>query len=159
MTSESICLSADFGVVTLRQLANHQWLRSVKFVGNGRLEVECITKNTYSNLSAIKKDLNFDPGDEYVYCNTGFTLLAEVVARLSGMSFAEFTDLEIFKPLDMNTLFYDDHEKIVPNRAYSYKIDSLSYKSQCSACQCGSDKPFTVEDLSQWVMVQTREWR
>lgn len=54
-----------------------------------------------------------------------------------------------------NTLFYDDHEKIVPNRAYSYnKVDSLSYKkSVLSYANVGATSLFTtVEDLSQWAM-------
>ncbi|WP_373521612.1 serine hydrolase domain-containing protein, partial [Aquiflexum sp.] len=88
--------------------------------------------------------------------NTGFTLLAEVVARVSGMSFAEYTESNIFSPLGMvNTLFYDDHEKIVPNRAYSYsKMDSLGYKKAVlSYANVGATSLFTtVEDLSQWAM-------
>lgn len=150
----------DFGkTITLRHLASHtsglrdQW--NLLAMAGWRLD-DVITKEHVLKLVSNQKDLNFDPGDEYVYCNTGFTLLAEVVARVSGMSFAEFTELEIFKPLDMvNTLFYDDHEKIVPNRAYSYnKIDSLSYKkSVLSYANVGATSLFTtVEDLSQWAM-------
>ncbi|MBK7638121.1 MAG: serine hydrolase [Saprospiraceae bacterium] len=69
-------------------------------------------------LLKLKKELNFSPGEEFVYCITGFTLLAEAVARVSGMTFAQFTQKNIFGPLQMkSTLFYDDHEKIVKNRA------------------------------------------
>ncbi len=99
--------------------------------------------------------LNFNPGDEYAYCNTGFTLLAEVVSRISDMSFAEFTEANIFKPLKMsNTLFYNDHEKIVKNRAYSYKSDSGGYKkSVLNFANVGATSLFTtVEDLSLWSM-------
>jgi len=99
--------------------------------------------------------LNFNPGDEFVYCNTGYTLLAEVVARVSGKSFPEFTDEYIFKPLKMtNTLFYDDHEKIVRNRAYSYQSAGNGYKkSVLSYANAGATSLFTtVEDLSLWAM-------
>ena len=91
-----------------------------------------------------------------MYCNTGFTLLAEVVARISGKPFAEFTEERIFKPLNMNnTLFYDDHEKIVKNRAYSYHLESdVTYKkSVLNFANVGATSLFTtVEDLSLWSM-------
>ena len=90
-----------------------------------------------------------------MYCNTGFTLLAEVVARVSGVSFATFTKERIFKPLKMNnTLFYDDHEKIVKNRAYSYHSDSSGYKkSVLSYANVGATSLLTtVEDLSLWAL-------
>jgi len=70
---------------------------------------DVITKEHIMKLVNKQKELNFNPGDKFWYCNTGFTLLAEVVARVSGMSFAEFTSEHIFKPLGMsNTLFYGD---------------------------------------------------
>ena len=88
---------------------------------------DIITKDQVLRLVSRQKDLNFTPGDEFLYCNTGFTLLAEVVARVSGMSFTEFTSTHIFEPLKMtNTQFYADCEKIVKNRAYSYQNYPIS---------------------------------
>ncbi len=150
----------DFGkTITLRHLASHtsgmrdQW--NLLAMAGWRLD-DVITKEHVLKLVSNQKELNFDPGEEFMYCNTGFTLLAEVVARVSGMSFAEFTKSKIFSLLGMdNTLFYDDHEKIVPNRAYSYsKMDSLGYKkSVLSYANVGATSLFTtVEDLSLWVM-------
>ena len=148
----------DFGkTITLRHLANHtsglrdQW--NLLALAGWRLD-DVITKDHVLKLVSKQKDLNFEPGDEYLYCNTGFTLLAEVVAKVSGKSFAEFTKANIFQPLGMNsTLFYDDHERIVPNRAYSYKGDSTGYKkSVLSYANVGATSLFTtVEDLSLWV--------
>jgi len=118
----------DFGeTITLRHLANHtsglrdQW--NLLALAGWQLD-DVITKEHIMKLVERQKELNFKPGEEYLYCNTGFTLMAEVVARVSGKSFAEFTKDRIFGPLEMNnTLFYDDHEKIVKNRAYSYYSD------------------------------------
>ena len=150
----------DFGkTITLRHLANHtsgmrdQW--NLLAMAGWRLD-DVITKDHVLKLVSNQKELNFDPGEEFMYCNTGFTLLAEVVARVTGMTFAEFTESKIFSPLGMdNTLFYDDHEKIVPNRAYSYsKLDSLGYKkSVLSYANVGATSLFTtVEDLSLWAL-------
>ena len=149
----------DFGkTITLRHLASHtsglrdQW--NLLAMAGWRLD-DVITKEHILKIVSKQKELNYNPGEEYVYCNTGFTLLAETVARVSGMSFAEFTQKNIFEPLQMkSTLFYDDHEKIVKNRAYSYNQDSIGYKkSVLSYANAGATSLFTtVEDLSKWTM-------
>jgi len=149
----------DFGkVITLRHLAHHtsglrdQW--TLLALAGWRLD-DVITKEHILKLVSRQKELNFNPGDEYMYCNTGFTLLAEVVARVSGKTFAEFTKERIFNPLKMNnTLFYDDHEKIVRNRAYSYYATDSGYKkSVLSYANAGATSLFTtVEDLGRWAM-------
>lgn len=149
----------DFGkTITLRHLAHHtsglrdQW--ALIAMAGGRLD-DVITKEHILKLVERQKELNFEPGAEYLYSNTGYTLLAEVVARVSGKSFAEFTEERIFKPLNMtNTLFYSDHEKIVRNRAYSYRPFGKGYKkSVLSYANVGATSLFTtVEDLSLWAV-------
>jgi len=150
----------DFGKkITLRHLASHtsgmrdQW--TLLSMAGWRFD-DVITKEHILKLVSQQKELNFNPGESYMYCNTGFTLLAEVVARISGKTFAEFTEERIFKPLDMsNTLFYDDHEKIVKNRAYSYHSvnDNQYKKSVLNFANVGATSLFsTVEDLALWSM-------
>ena len=149
----------DFGkTITLRHLASHtsglrdQW--NLLVMAGWRFD-DVITKEHVLKLVRKQKELNFNPGEEFLYCNTGFTLLAEIVSRVSDMSFAEFTKAHIFKPLEMNnTLFYDDHEKIVRNRAYSYHTDSTGFKkSVLNYANVGATSLFTtVEDLSMWSM-------
>ncbi|WP_422103790.1 serine hydrolase domain-containing protein [Winogradskyella sp.] len=149
----------DFGTtITLRHLAAHtsgmrdQW--SLLNLAGWRWD-DVITKEHIMKLVAKQKDLNFQPGEEYTYSNTGFTLLAEVVARISGKSFAEFTQEHIFGPLKMNqTLFYDDHQKVVKNRAYSYYSQDGTYKkSVLNYANVGATSLFTtVEDLALWSM-------
>ena len=149
----------DFGkTITLRHLATHtsgmrdQW--DLLSLAGWRFD-DVITKDHILKLVSKQQDLNFDPGEEYLYCNTGFTLLAEVVARLSGQSFAEFTQQRIFGPLKMGrSQFYDDHEKIVKNRAYSYNPTASGFqKSVLSFANVGATSLFTtVEDLALWAM-------
>lgn len=149
----------DFGkVITLNELMHHtsglrdQW--DLLAMAGWRLD-DIITKDQILRLVSQQKELNFTPGDEFLYCNTGFTLLAEVVARVSGQTFAEFTRKNIFEPLKMNnTLFYDDCEKIVKNRAYSYHADSTGLKkSILSYSTVGATSLFTTaEDLSLWAI-------
>jgi CubicO group peptidase (beta-lactamase class C family) len=149
----------DFGdTITLRHLVHHtsglrdQW--NLLALAGWRLD-DVITKEQILKLVANQKELNFRPGEEFLYCNTGFTLLAEVAERVSGQSFTDFTRERIFEPLNMrNTFFYDDHQRIVKNRAYSYFIDSTGFKkSVLSYSNVGATSLFTtVEDLSKWAL-------
>ena len=66
--------------------------------------------------------LNFKPGSQYAYCNTSYTLLALIVARVSGTSLREYAHQQIFEPLGMhNSRFLDDRSDIVRNRANAYQ--------------------------------------
>ncbi len=149
----------DFGkTIRIRHLIHHisglrdQW--ELLVMAGWRLD-DVITKEHILKMVRHQRELNFAPGEEYLYCNTGFTLLAEIVARVSGHSFAEWTETNIFKPLGMtNTQFYDDHEKIVKNRAYSYSpLKKGGFKKRVlSYANVGATSLFTtVEDMSKWV--------
>jgi CubicO group peptidase (beta-lactamase class C family) len=149
----------DFGkTITLDHLLHHtsglrdQW--ELLALAGWRLD-DIITTKQILNLVNHQKELNFNPGDQMMYCNTGYTLLAEVVARVSGMSFAEFTGARIFEPLKMSqTQFYDDCQKVVKNRAYSYIQESSGYKkSNLNYSTVGATSLFTTsEDLCNWAL-------
>lgn len=149
----------DYGnKITLRHLAQHtsglrdQW--SLLTMAGWRID-DVITTDQIMKLVCNQKNVNFLPGEEFNYCNTGFTLLSEVVARVTDQSFAEFTQERIFTPLGMDrSLFYDDHEKLVKNRAYSYQyaVDRFK-KRKLSYANVGATSLFTTaEDLSLWAM-------
>jgi CubicO group peptidase (beta-lactamase class C family) len=150
----------DFGErITLRHMLHHtsglrdQW--SLLGLAGWRYSQDLITDDDVISVLVHQKALNFEPGDRYMYSNTGFTLLAIVVKRVSGMSLREFTSKNIFEPLGMkHTHFRDDHEEVI-------KHDALGYE------QDGPDKPFrmnltnfdtvgatslhtTVEDAQLW---------
>jgi CubicO group peptidase (beta-lactamase class C family) len=76
---------------------------------------------TILDLVSHQKALNFDPGAEYLYSNTGYTLAAIIVQRVSGQPFATFTEERMFKPLGMtNTRWRADFTAIVKGRATAY---------------------------------------
>ena len=149
----------DFGQkITLRQMANHssglrdQW-RLLHL--SGWRPDDVVLNTDIIDLVAQQKELNFTPGSKLMYSNTGFTLLAEVVARVSGQSFAEFTRSNIFEPLQMdNSQFFDDYHKIVENRAYSYQTEAENlFKDKLSFSTVGATNLFTtVMDLIKWVI-------
>jgi CubicO group peptidase (beta-lactamase class C family) len=69
------------------------------------------------------KELNFKPGDEYLYNNTGFTLLSVVVQRASGKSFNDYCQERLFKPLGMTrTHWRTDFTEVVEDRATAYRL-------------------------------------
>ncbi|HMQ87586.1 MAG TPA: serine hydrolase [Flavilitoribacter sp.] len=149
----------DFGKpITIRQLAHHtsglrdQW--NLLALAGWRLD-DVITREQILKLVFNQKELNFEPNAEHLYCNTGYTLMAEIVARVTEKPFPEWCRQHIFEPLGMKqTLFYDDHEKIVKNRAYSYYQSPEGFKkSVLSYANVGATSLFTtVEDLAKWAV-------
>ena len=100
------------------------------------------------------RELNFDPGEDYEYSNTGLIVAATVVERASGKSLEAFTDARIFRPLGMeHTRWREDHRVVVPGRASAYSGTPVS--------GFRNDHPFTrvigsggllttVEDFLKW---------
>ena len=76
---------------------------------------------TILDLASHQKALNFDPGEEYLYSNTGYTLAAIIAQRVSGRPFAALGQERLFKPLGMtNTQWRDDFTRVVKHRATAY---------------------------------------
>jgi CubicO group peptidase (beta-lactamase class C family) len=148
----------DFGrTITIRHLLNHtsgmrdQW--ELLAMGGWRLD-DVITRDHILTMVRHQKELNFEPGDRYLYCNTGYTLAGEIVTRVSGKPLREFARENIFEPLGMSrTHFHDDHQLIVPGRSYSYSQNSEGFqKSVLSYANVGATSLFTtVEDLVLWL--------
>jgi CubicO group peptidase (beta-lactamase class C family) len=68
-----------------------------------------------------QRAINFTPGAQYSYSNSGYNLAAMIVARVSGKPFAEFSQERLFKPLGMtHTSWRDDFRRVVKNRAIAY---------------------------------------
>lgn len=150
---------SDYGhKITIKNLANHtSGIRDNTDLANliGISEADLFSNENAVRLITSQKELNFIPGDEFQYCNSGYILLAEIVKRVSGQSFAEFTQARIFKPLKMkNSQFIDAPETIIKNRAYSYdKFDNTYYKNILNHSFVGSTGlNTTIDDLSLWAM-------
>jgi CubicO group peptidase (beta-lactamase class C family) len=115
----------DYGhAITLRQMLHHtsgfrDFLTLLDI--SGRHEEDIRSKDEMLDLIARQKGLNNNPGDEFIYSNTNYFLLGEVVERATKKSLAEFAAENIFLPLGMaHTRFYDDHRLVVPGRIPAY---------------------------------------
>ncbi|HET9440313.1 MAG TPA: serine hydrolase domain-containing protein, partial [Longimicrobiales bacterium] len=148
----------DFGAkITIRMLANHtsglrdQW--GLLGMMNSPPGSAVHTPELVLDLVTRQRDLNFKPNEQYLYSNTGYTLLGIIVKRASGKSLAEYTRDNIFQPLGMsNTQWRDDYTRVVKGRATAYNRSGDAFRQ---------DMPFTnvygnggllttVRDLIVW---------
>ncbi len=150
----------DFGnTITIRHLLHHtsglrDWVQSLVIAGVAMEDV--ISFKHILKMVRHQKTLNFEPGSEFLYSNTGYNLLAEIVETVTGDSFREWTDTHIFKPLAMtNSHFHDDHQMILKNRAYSYqavKNGGFKHAVNNTTALGSSSLCSTVEDLAKWIL-------
>jgi CubicO group peptidase (beta-lactamase class C family) len=116
----------DYGHrITIRHLLTHtsglrdQW--DLLIAARGRFEEDRITEADVLEIVTRQRALNFVPGTEYLYSNTGYTLAGTIVRRVSGKSLREFAEERIFGPLGMRaTHFHDDYTMVVKGRAAGY---------------------------------------
>lgn len=102
---------------------------------------------------ARQKALNFDPGSDWLYSNSGFFLLSVIVKRASGRSLREFAAQNIFEPLQMkHTVFRNEHAQLLPNRALAYDPKGGGYALDVSYFEQTGDGAVhtSVEDLLKW---------
>jgi CubicO group peptidase (beta-lactamase class C family) len=148
----------DYGhKIAIRNLLQHtsgirdQW--QTLGIAGWRLD-DVITQQQILRVLFRQKELNFVPGTQHLYSNGGYTLAAEIVARVSGMSFPEFCAKRIFQPLDMShTHIHDDLRRIVPHRAYSYDRRGNGFEaSPLNYANAGATSLFTTApDLVRWL--------
>ncbi|HKI02349.1 MAG TPA: serine hydrolase domain-containing protein, partial [Thermoanaerobaculia bacterium] len=107
-------------------------------------------------LAAIvrQKALDFPPGSEHNYSNSGYFLLSQIIKRVSGKTFREFAQERIFTPLGMsNTRILDDHLAVIPHRATAYgPHPGGGFGVEMSNWEQTGDGGVqtTVEDLAKW---------
>ncbi len=113
-----------------------------------------ITYDQLLRLTYAQKKLNFPPGEKFEYSNTGYLFLAEIVSKVTGMSFREWTQQNIFDTLQMTqSTFVDDQGLIIPNKANSYYLDhdgELKVSPNNSQVPGPSSLVSNTTDLAKW---------
>ena len=117
----------DYGnQITIRHLLHHtsgirEYLALVNLIGKPEGSVFGYTTQELVELLSRQQKLNFEPGSQFSYTNSGYFLLAEIVTRVSGMKASAFAQENIFEPLGMTqTRFYDNPNAIIRNQAFGY---------------------------------------
>jgi CubicO group peptidase (beta-lactamase class C family) len=150
----------DFGKpITIANLLCHtsglrDWPETLGLSGVGMEDP--ITLDMILEMVRRQRELDFAPGEEHLYSNTGYNVLAAVVARITGQSFRSWTGTNLFEPLGMRSTFVcDNAAEPVPNRADSYvPADRGKFRrvaSQLSA-QGSSSLFITADDMGKWLL-------
>ena len=97
---------------------------------------------------------DFNPGEAFKYNNSGYAILGYIIELISGQSFGEFVEKNIFQELEMTSSFYGSHSKIIQNRASGYhsrngQFKNVMYASYSLPFSSGSLMSNT-EDLLKW---------
>ncbi len=100
------------------------------------------------------KPLQFEPGEHWVYNNSGYILLGAIIEKVAGQSYEEFVDSRIFKPLGMKSSYYGNTERIIPRRIPGYQTGkdgfiNAPYLSMTQPYAAGSLLS-SVDDLAVW---------
>jgi CubicO group peptidase (beta-lactamase class C family) len=115
-----------------------------------------ITLDTILEMVRRQRELDFAPGDEEQYSNTGYNLLAASIAKVTGQSFRTWTDQNLFQPLGMkHTFVCDNPAEIIVNRANSYAPDGKDRFHQVFsqlAAQGSSSLFISAEDMGRWLL-------
>lgn len=142
--------------ITVRQLIHHtNGFRDslhLLFLKGKDLMNEITDKEVY-DLIKSQKSLNHQPGEKFLYNNTGYFLLGMIIEKVSGQSLKDFAHQHIFEPLGMtNTFYYDDNTVLVKNRVQCYEKSGSDFKNLPNRFQLvGSGGVYsTIEDLALW---------
>lgn len=112
------------------------------------------TNEDVMRLLQMQTDLNFKPGDKFMYSNTGYVVLAEIIEKVTGEDFKVWMQNNVFEPLQMkNTYVEDNNQNIVSNRATSYyhSHEKVFEMAQAYWAYTGAGNMYsTIEDLLKW---------
>lgn len=148
----------DYGTpITIRQMLHHtSGLRDfVTLLMFADVDFDDVSTSAQAlSMLSRQKALNYSPGTQYLYSNSGYFIAGVIVERVSGQSLRLFAQQRIFAPLGMrNTLYKDDHAELVPRRASGYlEADGGHYRlGQPNWEQVGDGGvSTTVGDLLSW---------
>lgn len=112
---------------------------------------------TVNELIGLTKDkpFEFEPGERWAYCNSGYILLGAVIEKAAGTTYEEFLRKNIFEPLGLKDTYYDSTTRIIPRRIPGYGPGSSNgfanadYLSMTQPYAAGSLLS-TIDDLAAW---------
>ena len=148
----------DFGPeFTIRRLLHHtsgvrDYLTLMSLAG--KRDEDWYSNQDVLDMLARQSAPNFEPGSEYLYSNSGYFLLSQIILRATGSTLAEYAERRLFAPLGMrDTHFHDDPTRTVPNRAVGYApARGGGYRiSMTTLPMVGDGGVFTtIRDLEAW---------
>jgi D-alanyl-D-alanine carboxypeptidase len=141
-----------WGNVTIRHLLTHtSGIRS--YTGLDGFQIwRHLTQEQF--IKAIGKEpMEFQPGESWKYCNTGFNLLGYIIENVSGRNYWDFMAERVFHPLDMQTTTNRLPSLVIRNRASGYEQTNhvwLNRDSDLTEVFSAGAIASTVGDLAKW---------
>ncbi|MES2140165.1 MAG: serine hydrolase domain-containing protein [Bacteroidota bacterium] len=147
--------------ITVQMLLTHRsGLSNYIYFGEPYCDANnCYNGKTFDNNSVIqimmtaKPELYASPNKKFEYCNTNYALLASIVEKISGLSFADFMAQNIFKPLEMNNTWVHNpkNDSIFKNKTIGHNASGYMEKETYADDVVGDKGIYsTVEDLFKW---------
>ena len=117
-------------------------------------EVMTIDETPLKFIDFFKNEpMDFDPGEKYLYNNSGYFILGYIVEKVSGISYPKFIQERIFDAIDMKSSYYGSHKKLIKNRASGYQkgaeFSNAQYISLTLPYAAGSIMS-NVDDMLKW---------
>lgn len=149
----------DFGDrIKIRHLLHHtSGLRSTPelFGIAGWREGDAIYTEDVYNYLCKQKDLNFEPGEEFMYSNSNYVLLALIIQKVSGEEFSSWMNSNVFMPLNMKSTYVDAlNEKTAGNTSTPYfeKEENVFICAENTGLEIGASNVYsTAPDLQKWL--------
>lgn len=141
--------------ITIRHLLQHtSGLQDYEPLAQARFPAQVHDSDVLRILTGTDSTY-FTPGSHFRYSNSGYAMLALLVEKLSGQSFAEFLKENIFAPLDMhNTVAFEEGISEVRHRAFGYTVDengvTFADQSTFSAVLGDGGIYSSLDDLLKW---------
>lgn len=143
--------------ITLRHLLNHtggirDFLTLMRMAGRNFDGVADTVD--FMRVITRSREPNFPIGTRYLYSNSGYALLGQIVYRVSGQPLAQFLRTRVLDPLGMrDSRSLDNHTTIIPNRAQGYAPRGTGFRiaaSQFDGSGGAGAMHSTVEDFAAW---------
>lgn len=142
--------------ITIEHLLTHtSGIKSYTGMSEFNAEVQRKDMTPATLIDFFKKEpMDFPPGTEYRYNNSGYVLLGQIIETVSGKKYADYLRENFFEPLKMKNTYYDSPYPIIPNRAQGYEREgegfrNANYLSMTLPYAAGS-LISTVDDLYTW---------
>jgi len=150
----------DYGVkITVGQLLGHtsgirDFVPLLKL--SGHHDGDVISDEYLMKLIFNQKSLNFNPGDQHLYSNSGYFLLAHILSKASGAYFPDWIQQNILIPLGMeSTRYLKNPGEIIESRASCYirNSDGVYQNIPDNLSAAGSSSLFSsLDDMTKWAM-------
>jgi CubicO group peptidase (beta-lactamase class C family) len=151
-------LPAQMGAVTMRQLMSHR-SGLTEHVFNPDILPFVWQPMTTQQIIDLQKDkpIDFPPGEKYNYVNFNYALIAHIIEQVTGRTYIDFIDSEIFAAQGMPDSHYDVHDTIMPRRPEFYdQRDGVIYNAQdvdLSHASAAGALMSSAKDMAHWAQL------